>query len=233
MRNHRLLLLGVALGLAAVPCLATPITFAGFVNSGSQDLTVTYSAVGPTNIMNVAGKPITFYYQNLNGVPVALQGNLAATLNFHATTTDIVTALAGGYDYQLDYSGNFTITFNNHYGAYAPGTYVLLAGTFGSSSSVLAGTIGNFTLSDATPPPGEVVFNSDSSFLPVTGAGDQSFTLDLINVTNLACNTNHMFSGFNAAEGGTFSANIVPEPFSFLLLGSGPVGLGLLRRKLR
>jgi hypothetical protein len=42
-----------------------------------------------------------------------------------------------------------------------------------------------------------------------------------------------MFSGFNAAEGGTFSANIVPEPFSFLLLGSGPVGLGLLRRKLR
>jgi len=42
-----------------------------------------------------------------------------------------------------------------------------------------------------------------------------------------------MFTGFTAASGGTFEGDIIPEPFSFLLLGSGLVGLGLLRRKLR
>jgi len=137
MRIYKLLLLGVVLVLAAVPCLATPITFAGYTESAPTDITVTYSTPGgfPTNTITGAGA-ITFFFENLGSVPAGLQGNLAATLNFTASSTDPVLSGAQFRD-QEQYSGSFTITLNSAYGAYAPGTFVLLAATLGQPIRIL------------------------------------------------------------------------------------------------
>lgn len=227
MRKNTLLLLGVVLALAAVPCWATEITFAEFDSLSGPDITVSYSNPGtPTNTITESA-PVNFQYLNITPAPVGLSGTLPANLVINASTTSPVNTFP--FDYQQLYSGTFSIELSAPHGGYPTG-YNLLSGTFGpSSTDDLAGGGTTFTFSDSTPPTTAVVL---SSSLLEFGPGAQGFSLTLSGVSNTGL-TGGFFSGFNATDGGTFSANVIPEPFSFLLLGSGLVGLGLLRRKLR
>jgi hypothetical protein len=215
-----LLLLGIALVLAVTPCYATTITFANFLNpDGSQDVSLLYSNL--TNTLVIGSAPVTFQYHNLDHLPVDLQGDQAATLTLTATTNWTVNA--GGQ--QGGYTGTFSITRNTPFNGHTN----LLSGTF--SLAELDGMFGGgMALFGDALPPNPVVFTSD--FLSFSAVPSQAFALSMSSVNPpLTVNRQSYFNPATASEGGTFSADIVPEPLTFLLVGSGLVGLGLLRRR--
>jgi hypothetical protein len=98
-------------------------------------------------------------------------------------------------------------------------------------------TLGDSTVSGG--PVDEVLFSSPLlGFLP---GRIQSFSFSMAGVNSplpapaggfrLAGGTGTYVVPFSGGATGIFSAELVPEPFTILLVGSGLVSLGLLRRR--
>jgi hypothetical protein len=208
MKRLLLVLTLVTMALTASPCWATTI-FANVWDSPSTAFVETLT--GSSDTLLVSTVPVKFQLTYPTAGPVISN----ATLYLTATSTTAAYSVPGLVD-QPGYSGSFTIKDPS-------GT--LLSGTFTNAS--LIGLTGE----------GQPVL-SGSAVLTVAGMTFQTgttqtfaFTMSAAGIPTL--NGSDYVNSFTAGGTANFSATFVPEPVSFLLVGTGLVGLGRLGRKLK
>jgi len=234
---HSLLFSFLAVGVAAVPSFAAPVTFGqGLEQSASQDFNLVDTGSGVTLS---ASSQIYFIFSNINGtLPAGLSGPLSATLtlNLSSTTPDVI---SNGTISEGGFTGTFSIVLNTP----VNGLTNLLSGTITSSSNAtLTGKSGGTgaSLSASTPPLGSVTFNS--AFVQFINPTTQAFSLALSSVVpSFVDNGSGFLSPFSAAGSLTFSSDpapsvagvATPEPISMLLLGFGLITLGAVGYRFR
>ena len=224
------LALGIGIG---APQSAQAITFLQFFQDFAEESpwTITNDGAGSTEISADLG--ITTVIPDTPGV-LALCINATCSgfagvtfgvdMTFTATNTDSAT-LNGG-NISQPYSGSFAIT--------SGGTNIL-SGTFTDSLFGSEGT-GSPTL-EASEPPDSVTFTSDIFNVASLGL-QRGFSLSFSNWSPVFGIDNGSVASATADATGTFFANsetdldVVPEPTSMLLLGTGLVGVASrLRRR--
>lgn len=220
MKKKVLLLLGIAMVLAVVPCQATPIALVQFSSFSAGDFLLTYVATPSLhNNLVVATTPIFFLAWTGTGY-TGMFGYLTVTASSYTPGT-----LIGGNISQGGYSGTFSITST------PTGGTNYLSGHFGGSGR-LSGTSsgGSTTFQDSVPPNGEVGFTSN--FFDLTGAHSQALAFSLSAVTPGLSLNGGFLNTFSATVTGTFSVDYdVPEAGTSLLVGFGLLGLGFLRKR--
>ncbi len=232
--------------IATGPALATPVTFAQYVqqNGSSQQWTITTS--GTTTTVGGSGS-VLFYFSGVSGVPFS--GGEPAKFTLTATSSSIgqcgVSCGAGDSLTQAGYTGTFSFIDAGS----APGAN-LLSGMFsvtgspsttGAQFSSHVGSSGaSFNASSTAGNLQQLVMTSQ--YLAFIGETDETASWSLSSlIPNFATgpitsNQAYPASGsFNAAGSGTFSSNpgpvAAPEPGTVALLATGLLGLGFLARK--
>jgi hypothetical protein len=240
--------------IAASPSMASPITFAQFVETdGGQDWSISESTTGSTTTTTVSETGTVYF--SFQGTPSAAQpfGGLPQLANFtlSATSTSLgncaVNCGPGDGFTQAGYAGTFSFTdatagvlFDTNF---LSGTFAVTgdpAITGAQFTSNIGSGNATFTASATPGNLNQLIFTSSyETFAPATTQEVASFALSSL-IPNFAVTTPvvtqaYPSGAFGAAGSGTFSSNpaptVSPEPASFVLIAGGLFGLGVLRRK--
>ena len=237
----RFLAVAFALAILAVsPAMATPMTFAQYLqqNGALQDWTISTS--GTTTTVTSSGAVFFLFAPGLSPftAPESAEFTLTATSNQVGNCG--VACGAGDSFVQPGYAGTFSFIDTG----FDPGAN-LLSGTFAVTgspsttgaqfSSHIGSSGGSFDASATAGNLDQLVFTSDFVSLVNAIEEDASWSLSSL-IPNFAVGTvtagqAYPSGSFDAAGTGTFSAGVVPEPATFGLIGGALLGLGMLRRK--
>jgi hypothetical protein len=196
--------------------MANSVTFAQFVDSGSQNFTLTNNIDGSQTIST--SEAVSFSYSNVPGLPATLQGPLSALFTLTANSIQnvgIVNISGTRYAYINGWTGSFQFIGQS---GVATGQD-LLSGSFSSQSVILGvqgGQSASFSDSSSSAKPSEVIYSSGVvRFLPQ----QENFSLSLSSIFDTlqgdagfnvggAGNTN--VDNFTAALAGTFASDPAP-----------------------
>jgi hypothetical protein len=200
----------VAVGVLATP--ASAATILSFGQSGGSNL-FTGDQTGATTVLDATNIPIII--TTLNEAPVTL----AAFFNLDATSSGAAQQVGTTNAWVQFYTGDFQITS----GLGGTGTNYL-SGVF---SGLQLGVInGQELVFASTEPPLSLTFTS-SVLLAEALFPPRAMGLALTNVlpTVSIIGPPFTFGDFSATTAGNFSAEVIPEPMTLVLVGSGLLGL--------
>jgi hypothetical protein len=218
MMRRRLLAISCAVGMA-VALMAQPASAATilvFGQSGGGNLFMA-NETGGTTVLSANNIPVEITTLNELAVDIDAFFTLVATSGGNPAVN-----VPGTNAWAQPYSGSFSIT------GIGPMTgFNYLSGTF--SGLALANVGGTNAIVTAAQPPLTLSFTSSVPGMPLDIP--RAMSLGLTNLTP-TFSINNSFNDFSSNVAGTFSAEVIPEPTSMLLLGSGLVGIvaGVRRR---
>jgi PEP-CTERM motif len=231
--RQTLLYLAVS-AVMTVTASAAPVTFGQFLQQQStNDFSWTNTSGDPNLSVLEASTSVWFRYSNIVDLPSELQGDHDAVLSIAALASESASNTSGVVVQPID-TGFFMINLVNP----IFGQTLLLGGTF--QNGFLTGQGGSAGFSFTTLPLTNVMFVSDFlDFDGVTLNRSLAFSFSSLTPSLAISQKNKRVKDFTAAGTGTFSSDVlprvpgseVPEPMSMVLMGTGLLAVGFLKRK--